>query len=752
MKRLISLPFFVIIINIFTAYHIGAQTKLSIKTVSDLDELIKKMTIVEKIGQMTQINISKINTSGAQKDVVLDEKKYREVLQKYKIGSFLNGEAVSPEVWESYLDKVTRIGLEESRLGIPIIYGIDHIHGASYVANSTLFPHNISLASSFNTQLAFETGLVTAIESADLGHHWIFAPVLDVARTPLWARFYETYGEDPYTVSMMGEAFVKGIQENSETSPYKQAATAKHFLGYSDPKSGWDRTPVDLSMQSIHEIYRPSFQKAIDAGIKSIMVNSGEINGIPVHASKEILTDLLRNQMGFEGVILTDWGDLDKLVDYHKVAENFKEAVFLSIEAGIDMSMTPTHFRSNDALLELVNEGRISEARLDESVRRILKLKLDLGLFENPYPRKDRLNKIGSEKHNKMALNAARESIVLLKNDEMLPLKSSGKLVLVGKSVRDKKNWQGGWTYTWQGAKNEHLAHLSSFDAEMKKAFPSTEIIIYDEITSKNITKFEKDAKSADAIIVVAGEEPYTEFVGNINDLNLDEKQKFWIKSAIETGKPVSLILVEGRPRLFTEFNNKLKSVIYAGLPGSMGPQACAEILAGTVNPSAKLSFTYPAYPNHYIPYNHKSGAVYFFDLNQANFIQQKVKSTNLYSFGHGLSYSKFTYSKLTISNLDNSLEADITVNVSVKNTGNRSGKEAVLFFISDEVGSITRPVKELKHFEKIELEAGESKDLSFVIKPKLHLAFPNANGEYFLEKGKFTVLVDTLKKRFTLK
>ncbi|TVR14344.1 MAG: glycoside hydrolase family 3 protein [Balneolaceae bacterium] len=392
-----------------------------------VEDLLTRMSLYEKIGQMTQLDITVINTTGKQKDVILDPKKAREMILKHHIGSFLNGEAVKPQTWFSFMSELTRISVEESRLGIPLIYGIDHIHGAGYLEGATVFPQSINLGATFNPDNAFQAGRVTGLESADIGHHWIFAPVLDLGSNPLWPRFWETFGEDPYLASEMGIAYTDGLQNNGESFPYRQVATGKHFLGYSDPKTGRDRTPVHLSMQQIHEFHRPSFQKAIDAGLKTIMTNSGEINGIPVVASHDILTKLLRDKMKFEGVLITDWDDIGKLVDFHYTARNYKEAVYSAVMAGIDMSMTPLHLQFNTCMLELVEEGRITEDRIDLSARRILTLKFELGLFENPYPRNDRHHRIGHSEYRSRALNAARESIVLLKNEKnLLPVSNPG--------------------------------------------------------------------------------------------------------------------------------------------------------------------------------------------------------------------------------------------------------------------------------------------------------------------------------------
>lgn len=723
-----------------------------------VDDLISRMTLLEKVGQMTQLNITMLNTSGRQKDVKLVESKARELFREWQIGSILNGEAAPAQQWYDYMDQLTHIAMEESRLDIPIIYGIDHIHGASYMSNTVLFPQAITLANSFNPELAYQEGKITVVESADVGHHWIFAPVLDLGRTPLFPRFWETYGEDPYLAARMGEAFVKGIQDpHEEIAPYKIAACAKHFIGYSDPYSGWDRTPVDLSMQTIHEFYRPSFQAAVDAGLKTVMVNSGEVNGIPVHGSAELLTKLLREQMGFDGVILTDWADIEKMINYHYVAHDWKEATLRAINAGIDMSMTPSSLKFNEALIELVEEGKVSEARIDSSVARILRLKFELGLFEHPYPRNDRFDRIGSEEHKAVSLQAAEEGIVLLRNEnKVLPLsKETKEIILLGPSVRSKTNLNGGWTLKWQGGgANENFPEwVKTVEDAISAAFPDTKVTYIEHIEQegRSAKKQQKQLSSADAIIYVGGEEPYTEFRGNITDLSLEQKQLDEIAYVSKFTDKLILVLVEGRPRLITEIFNDTEAIIFAGLPGFLGADAIANIISGDVNPSGKLSFSYPLFPNHHIAYNHKPGAINYYTSDEANAIEVgEGKRISLFPFGYGLSYTSFEYSDLRLSSESMNEDEIITAEITVQNTGDLAGQESVLWFLRDKVGYITRPVSLLKYFEKIELEPGESKTLRFEIDSD-DLWYPDENGAQRLEAGEFILKVGGLSKSFIL-
>ena len=710
-------------------------------------DLLDRMTVYEKIGQMTQLNITTINETGHQSNVVLVEEKARKLIGEHHIGSFLNGEAVPPEQWFEFMDGLNRLAIEESRLGIPIIYGIDHIHGASYLEDATIFPQAINLGATFNKNHSYNTGRVTALESADLGHHWNFAPVLDLGVNPPWPRFWETFGEDPHLASVMGRAYVEGFQNEEYTEPKRVAATAKHFLGYSDPKSGWDRSPAYIPMQAIHEFHRPPFQSAIDAGVKTVMLNSGEVNGVPVHASYELISGLLRDQMGFDGVVLTDWADIEKLVNFHYTAEDFKEATYQAISAGVDMSMTPLTLEFNEAMRELVEEGRITEERVDESVRRILRLKFELGLFEDPYPRNDRFHRIGTEENRMEALDAARESIVLLLNKNgVLPAENPQKIIVAGPSASSKRNLSGGWTIAWQGGEEEQFPDrvLTIMDA-LKLEYPEAQVVYAQDIPDRS------ELNSADLIIYAGGEEPYTEFVGNINDLSLPREQLDDISELTNSSTPLALVLIQGRPRLITEVAGDVDAILFAGLPGFEGAEAIANVISGKVNPSGKLPFSYPMYPNHYIPYNHKPSDVYFFEADHANEIIQEEQDPSLFPFGEGLSYTTFEYSDLTLS--DNQLLTGerIRAEVTVTNSGNRAGMESVLWFLTDHVGKITRPVKELKHFEKVNLEPGESVRLEFLISPNKHLTYPDRNGEPVLEAGRFTVRTGELTKEFYL-
>ncbi len=712
-----------------------------------IDSLMLRMTLVEKIGQMTQLNEAFFGVDGSTvvgtggQAPVIDSLRLADVISKYQVGSFLTGGTRTAKHWYEIGYRLQAINLAISNNKIPIIFGIDHIHGANYLAEGTIFPHNINLGSSFNPVLARQTGIFTAREAASLGHHWNFAPVLDVGENKQWPRLYETFGEDSYLASIMGSEYIHGLQETS-VGPYSMAACAKHFVGYSLPASGWDRTAVEISRQRLQEVLIPPFQAAIKAGVRTVMVNSGEINGKPVHASYYYLTTVLRDQLRFDGVVVTDYMDIIKLYQEHQVAENEKEATYMAIMAGIDMSMTPTSIDFCNYLRELVEEDRIPEERIDLSVKRILRLKYRLGLFDHPYPSDQYFYEIGSEEAHQAARDAAAESIVLLKNDRnTLPLIRPGRLVVVGANADSRMALCGGWTYTWQG--------------DDESAYPDSIKTVVEALKDEyeNTTIVQTDAKSlrwhaglADAIVVVTGEKPYAEGWGNIDDLSLPDEEIELIETAVSTNKPVILILLEGRPRILGELFDECEAVIFAGLPGMFGGEALAGILKGRINPSAKMPITYPLNQGHVISYNHKH--MVFSQLNVHNTDLQRY---TIGEFGTGKSYTTYSYSDLVLSDTILNEESKIKAMVKVKNTGQREGREAVLWFLTDEVASITRPVRQLKHFDKQFLLPGETKEFIFEIDPRSHLTFPDEKGNAVLEPGFFTLSVGPLSARFKL-
>ncbi len=714
-----------------------------------VQKLLTEMTLEEKVGQMTQVTHTALmdenfrTEDGSPGDgFALDTNIVRNLIENYHIGTFLNGIAVSSDRWYKYIHKIQEINLEIDRHGIPMIYGVDHMHGANYLEAATIFPHNINIAATFNPYFAAMEGKITGIETADIGHHWIFAPVFDIGRNPRFPRYYETYGEDPLVCATFGSAFTVALQNNPDIAPFRQAACAKHFIGYSDPLSGWDRSPAIISDQQLYEYFVPPFQAAVDAGIKTFMINGGEVNSVPVHASYRLLTELLRDEMGFEGLVVTDWEDVIRLWKIHKVAETEKEAAFVAINAGIDVSMTPYTTQFHTDVVELVKEGRIPMERIDLSVARMLRLKLDIGLFDEPYPRNDRFERVGSENHRAEALNAARESLVIMRNEEkVLPLDpaTTKKLVLCGPNADLKRVLAGGWTLRWipedEGIFPEEMPTVFS---ALKAEFPNSSLELIDD------SEVETMGNDADAIIIVAGELPYSEGSGNIYDHALPEEQISLIKKAQQVGKPVILIVVGGRPRPITEVYEGCNAVIWAGLPGFEGGTAIAELISGKFNPSGKLPFSYPGYDGHYYTYDHKL-------MDKNHYGGLKDEATVLAYFGHGLSYTSYKYGNLSLSDTVLADNEMISASIEVTNTGQRDGKETIFWYITDEVAQITRPVKKLVHFEKVDLAAGETKTVTLSIMPKKHLTYVNGEGEKLLEPGYFVLNVAGESERFKL-
>ena len=705
MKRLSN-----ILLLFFLTVPVLAQPYLDPgRSVSErVDDLLSRMTLEEKIGQMTQVNFTLYNSTGRQDKVDLIPEKFIPLVRDHKIGSFLNGVAATPEVWERYSRQLQELNLKHSRLKIPLIYGMDHVHGTNYVTGGTIFPQPLNLAATFNDKWGREMGRVTAREAADLGHHWIFAPILDLAVNPYWPRVYETFGEEPLLAQRMGSAFIEAVETEPTIAPYKLAATAKHYLGYSGSDSGWDRTPAQIPQQYLYEFFVPAFRSAVDAGVDTVMINSAEINGTPTHANPRLLNQLLRKELGFEGVAVTDWEDILYLVSRHRVAHNEKEATRMAIEAGVDMSMTALTTTFPAVLKELVQEGAISEERIDKSVRRILSLKFRLGLFENPFPRAERFERIGSPEHRKMAQAAAEESLVLLKNKgRLLPLKREVKLAVVGPNAFTKRDVSGGWTLNHQGGREEdYPARVKTVAHALKVEFP-------------NLVK----AEEADVVVAVVGEHPYAEGSGNIQDLTLPEEQLEVLKSAFSYGKPVVIVHMSGRPRLLGGFDEMADGFLWAGLPGFEGAPAIAGVLSGRINPSGRLPFSYPSAPGHFLPYHHKP----------------QEKSTAAYPFGHGLSYTSFAASALEMS--------ENTASVTITNTGKVPGRHSVLWFLQDEVGRITRPVKRLRDYQSIWLNPGQSETLEYTITSR-DLGYPDREGKLVLEEGWHTLSVEGQKIR----
>ena len=736
-----------------------------------VNDLISKMTLEEKVGQMTQINLTVIakgpNRFSSSFPMEIDDSRANKALVDFKVGSVLNtinNTAQKPSVWFKNISKIQKIAMNNNRLGIPVIYGIDAIHGTTYTDGATMFPQQITTAASWNPENAYNMAQVCAYETRASSIPWNFSPVLDLGLDPRFPRQFETFGEDPLLVERFGVEMIKGYQgfDNNVSNKHKVAACMKHFVGYHATISGKDRTPAYIPDNVLSEYHIESFKKAIEAGAKTVMINSGLINGIPVHADYNLLINILRNKLGFQGVILTDWEDIRKLHDRDKVAKTQKEAVKIAINAGIDMSMVPYEYEQffND-LVELVEDGEVSMDRIDDAVKRILELKFELDLFQNPVTNYEDYQDFGSKKHHQLAYKAASESITLLKNNNnILPIKGKPRILVAGPNGNNMRTLNGAWSYSWQGELTDKFAgdFNTIFEALANKYGKDNVKYVsgvsykengsYYDMVEDDINKAVSEANKSDYIVLCLGENTYTEKPGDLNDLNLHQLQIKLAKKLAETGKPIILILNIGRPRLITDIEPFMSAIVNIYLPGNFGGDALSDVLSGKVNPSGKLPYTYPAYPNSLIPYYFKPAEVQNNSQGAYNYVGEV---NNLYDFGFGLSYSEFTYSNLEINNEQFNLDDSIKISVNVKNSGKIDGSETVQLYSSDLYASLTPDVKRLRDFDKIELKAGEMKTITFEL-PVSELAFANSDNQFVVESGKFKLSIDNLSKEITVR
>lgn len=735
------------------------------KTLEKKVELtLKKMSLEEKIGQMTQLTLDVVTKGESiyhtEFPLRLDEAMVDTVLRKYKVGSILNTPSNTPlaiEEWTRVITDLQKIALEET--GIPLIYGVDQIHGTTYTIGGTLFPQEIGMGATFNPQLVYEGAKITAYETKAGNISWNFSPVLDLGRDARWPRIWETYGEDTYLVSKMGKACVAGYQGNdlNHIDRNQVAACLKHFLGYGAPYSGKDRTPSYISEQDLRERHFQPFLEAVKAGALSVMVNSGMNNGLPIHANYTLLTQWLKKDLDWDGVIVTDWADINNLCLRDKICENRKEAIKLAINAGVDMSMVPYEWSFCTYLKELVEEGEVSMERIDDAVRRILRMKFRLNLFERPYWEVGEYPDFGSEKHAYAALKSAEESITLLKNENgILPLDSSVRILVTGPNANSMRTLNGGWTLSWQGEKAdvyasdyntilEALIHrvgsgqiVYEPGVTYKVADPPTTSIPYWAENEPEIEKAVAAAGKVDYILLCVGENSYCETPGNLDDLTLSSNQIRLAKALASTGKPIILVLNEGRPRIISEIEPLVKAIVHVYLPGNYGGDALANILYGDVNPSGKLPYTYPRSVNSLITYDHKPCES--LDKMEGAYDYDAIVSVQ-WAFGYGLSYTTFVYSNLEVNQKDFLAGDTLTFTVDVENTGNQLGKETVMLFINDVVASLTPDVRRLRAFEKIELRPGEKKTITLAVEAN-DLAFVDQHGRWALEKGLFKAQV----------
>lgn len=732
-----------------------------------INELISKMSMEEKVGQMAQFTVDVLGKGGgvyaSDEPFELDPAMLDTVFGKYKVGSILNtsnNRARTTEVWENTIKIIQEKALQET--GIPVIYGIDAIHGVTYTAGATFFPQQIGMAATFNPELMEEGSRIAAYETRASNIPWNFSPILDLGRDPRWPRQWETFGEDPYLAKIMGLASVRGYQgdNSNHIDPNHVAVSLKHYMGYGVPYSGKDRTPAVITESDLREKHFEPFRAAVEAGALSIMVNSGIVNNVNGHANYRLLTEWLKEDLNFDGVIVTDWADVQNLLSRDHIAKDYRDAIRIAINSGIDMVMEPYNLRFCEELLQLVKAGEVSQKRIDDAVRRVLRLKFRLGLFDRPSWSRSEYPDFGSPQHEAVAKAAADESITLLKNeDNILPLKKGARLLVTGPNANSMRTLNGGWSYSWQGEKVEEFAqqYNTIFEALQKK-FGETNVKYEPGVTYKmdgqyfeenppEIPKAIAAATGVDYIVLCVGENSYCETPGNLDELSLSENQIQLALALQKTGKPIVLVLNEGRPRIIREIEPGSKAIVQLYLPGNYGADALADILAGDVNPSGKLPYTYPKFEQGLITYDHKP--CQNIGQKMEGVYDYGAETAVQYPFGFGLSYTTFEYANLIIDKKSFVPGDTISVTVDVKNIGEMAGKESVMLFTSDLVSSITPDVRRLRAFRKINLQPGEQKTVTLKIAAD-DLAFVNPEGKWTLEAGDFKFQVGNLADKVT--
>ena len=738
----------IIMLSVMAGRSVSAQE--TNKTIENkVKHLLSQMTLEEKVGQMTQVDFTVIGVPKEQNaEDQIDPAKLEDAVINHHVGSILNtpftpdNKSQSIEIWRKMM-RTVQDAAARTRLKIPVIYGIDAIHGATYTQNSVLFPQAISMAATFNPELAFKEGEITAREVRASGQQWNFSTVMDIGRQPLWPRLWETFGEDVHLATVMGTSYIKGHQGDDFSAADKAPTCLKHYVGYSYPLNGKDRTPAWLGERTLREYFLPTFEAGIKAGSPTVMVNSSEVDGIPGHANHHYLTTILRKELGFKGIAVSDWADIERLYTRDKMASSPKEAVKIAVMAGIDMSMVPFDFSFYDLLIELVKSREVPMSRIDEAVSRILKVKYQAGLFD-PKPLLEVEGNFATADAIETNRQAARESIVLAKNDHnTLPLKKDANILVTGPTANLLSVMNGGWTITWQGFAEELYPQqkLTVLEAIQEKSTGQVTYVGGGSFDAPiDIQKVVDEAKNHDVILLSLGEHTYTETPGNIETLNLDQAQVDLANAALATGKPVVLLTLGGRPRIITSIAERASGVILGFLPGMEGGEAIADILYGDYNPNGKLPITYPRNTNGITPYDYKP--IESFEQNSYN---------PLYPFGHGLSYTTFETNGLKIEKDKISMGKNIKVTVNVKNTGTLKGKEAVLLYINDVAASVTRPNKQLKAFKKVELNPGQAESLSFTLTPH-DLSFIGVDLKRIVEPGDFKVMVGNETVSFTLR
>lgn len=724
------------------------------KIEAQVEQTLKKLTLEEKIGQMMELVTDLFGANDKNGVFYIDEHKTDSILSRYKIGSILNAPntcAPTAKQWEKYIAQIQKISMK--RIGIPCVFGLDQNHGSTYTQGGTLFPQNINVAASFNREIARRSAEATAYETRAVSIPWTYSPTVDLGRDARWPRIWENFGEDCYLSSEMGKAMVYGFQgeDPNNIDQYHIATSMKHFMGYGVPWTGKDRTPAYISPADLREKHFAPFLAGLQAGALTVMVNSASVNGMPMHANKDILTGWLKEETGWDGVLITDWADINNLYTREMVAKDKKDALRIAINAGIDMIMEPYSCDACGYLVELVKEGKIPMSRIDDACRRVLRMKYRLDLFKNPTQKLKNYPKFGGEEFAKLALEGATESMVLLKNEgNILPLQHGKKILLTGPNANQMRCLDGGWSYTWQGHRADEFAgkYNTIYEAFCNE-YGKENVILNQGVTYNEKGKYWEEnepqiqgavdaAKNVDVIVACIGENSYTETPGNLTDLWLSENQRNLVKELAKTGKPVVLVLNEGRPRLIADIEPLAQGIIDILIPGNMGGDALANLVSGKSNFSGKMPYTYPKEINSLANYDFKKseevgtmeGA---YDYN--------AKITQQWGFGYGLSYTTYKYSNLKVSQSDFRHGDIIKVSVDVKNTGKVAGKESVLLFSSDLIASMVPDGRRLRAFDKVELQPGETKTMTFELKAD-DLAFVDWNGKWRLEEGDFKLMI----------
>lgn len=724
------------------------------KIEAQVEQTLKKLTLEEKIGQMMELVTDLFGANDKNGVFYIDEHKTDSILSRYKIGSILNAPntcAPTAKQWEKYIAQIQKISMK--RIGIPCVFGLDQNHGSTYTQGGTLFPQNINVAATFNREIARRSAEATAYETRAVSVPWTYSPTVDLGRDARWPRIWENFGEDCYLSSEMGKAMVYGFQgeDPNNIDQYHIATSMKHFMGYGVPWTGKDRTPAYISPADLREKHFAPFLAGLQAGALTVMVNSASVNGVPMHANKEFLTGWLKEETGWDGVLITDWADINNLYTREMVAKDKKDALRIAINAGIDMIMEPYSCDACGYLVELVKEGKIPMSRIDDACRRVLRMKYRLDLFKNPTQKLKNYPKFGGEEFAKLALEGATESMVLLKNEgNILPLQHGKKILLTGPNANQMRCLNGGWSYTWQGHRADEFAgkYNTIYEAFCNE-YGKENVILNQGVTYNEKGKYWEEnepqiqeavaaAKDADVIMACIGENSYTETPGNLTDLWLSENQRNLVKALAQTGKPVILVLNEGRPRLIADIEPLAQGIINILIPGNMGGDALANLVSGKSNFSGKMPYTYPKEINSLANYDFKKseevgtmeGA---YDYN--------AKITQQWGFGYGLSYTSYKYSNLKVSQSDFRHGDIIKVSVDVKNTGKVAGKESVLLFSSDLIASVVPDGRRLRAFDKVELQPGETKTMTFELKAD-DLAFVGWNGKWRLEEGDFKLMI----------